>query len=113
MLAEKTKSVIIEWKPNAFQKIGDAKGYNFYYGTTSGDYHTKIDVGDTLNFQVLNFADSVYYVAATAYDSVGNESEFSNEVIVDFENPNHPKVQYLNLASPGCKHRPLCPCRIP
>jgi len=95
--AEKTKSVSIEWGPNASQNIGDIIGYNFHYGTKPGVYHTILDMGDNLSFQVPNLADSVYFAAMTAYDSVGNRSDFSNEVIVDFEDPLAPIIKKITI----------------
>ena len=54
-------------------------GYNIYYGTNSGVYTTKINVGNVTNVIQDGFSNSVYYFRATAYDSSNNESAFSNE----------------------------------
>lgn len=55
-------------------------GYKIYYGTNHYGYNQVIDVGNVLNYTVSNLLDNrVYYFAATAYDSIGNESDFSNE----------------------------------
>ena len=56
-------------------------GYKIYYGTSSGIYTGVLDVGNITSYTVdnLNLAPNTYYVAITAYDSSGNESDFSNE----------------------------------
>lgn len=58
-------------------------GYNVYRGTVSGGPYTKLN---SSLITVLTYTDSTvqatqtYYYVATAVDSVGNESVFSNEV---------------------------------
>lgn len=62
----------------------DLAGYRIYYGTENGWSH-MIDVGDTTEW-VVNFSGilqtfyDIVYVAATAYDTAGNESDFSEIV---------------------------------
>lgn len=61
--------------------LTDLAGYNIYYGTTSRGYINVIDVGNVTNYTIGNLSwDIVYYFTVTAYDTSGNESEFSNEV---------------------------------
>jgi predicted phage tail protein len=56
-------------------------GYKIYYGTTEKSYPNTMDVGNTTTWTVNSLADgTTYYFAAKAYDSQGNESDFSNEV---------------------------------
>lgn len=63
----------------------DIAGYKIYWGLYSGQYSNMVNIGDTLiyTFGQYNFFDStMYYFAATAYDTVkpiSNESLFSNE----------------------------------
>ena len=55
-------------------------GYNVYYGTTSSNYTTKIPVGNASAITISNLiCGTTYYFAATAVDSSGNESGFSNQ----------------------------------
>lgn len=55
-------------------------GYNLYYGVSSGDYTTKLTVGNSTTLVVTGLVEGVtYYFAATDYDSSGDESDFSNE----------------------------------
>jgi PKD repeat protein len=60
---------------------GPVAGYRVYYGTASGNYTSQIDAGAATTATVASLADgATYYFAVKAYDSVGNESGFSNEV---------------------------------
>ena len=61
--------------------LTDLAGYKIYYGTSSHAYSTAIDVGNVTKHMVSNLENGVvYYFAVTAYDTSGNESNFSNEV---------------------------------
>ena len=58
----------------------DLAGYKVYYGTSSGNYSQNINVGNVTTYTVNNLTEGVtYYFATAAYDTVGNESEHSNE----------------------------------
>jgi len=41
-----------------------------------------MDVGDVIEFTTDPYPIGTYFFSVTAYDSVGNESTFSNEVVV-------------------------------
>ena len=75
---------ILSWDPPTTNADGtpieDLAGYNIYYGTSSGSYSQNIDVGDVTTYIVAGLNDGTYYFAVTAYDTSGNESEYSNEV---------------------------------
>ena len=59
-------------------------GYRIYYGTASREYVDSIDVGNTTTYLLDGLLEGVtYYIAVTAYDVYGNESDFSNEVSSD------------------------------
>ena len=60
--------------------LTDLAGYNIYYGTASGDYTQNVNVGNVTNYTVSNLAAGTYYFAATAYDTSGNQSAYSNVV---------------------------------
>jgi fibronectin type 3 domain-containing protein len=68
----------LAWSPNQEPDLG---GYRVYYGLESRDYIGYVDVGRTTSYRLDNLMDDVpYYIALTAYDSGGNESDFSAEV---------------------------------
>ena len=68
----------LAWDPN---QEPDLAGYRVYYGTASGDYIDFVDVELTTSYHLDNLLeDTTFYVAVTAYDSAGNESDFSEEV---------------------------------
>ena len=73
-----TAQVTLTWDPNTET---DLAGYDIYYGTSSGNYQSKTDVGNVTTYTVNGLTVGVtYYLAATAYNTQGLESSFSNEV---------------------------------
>ena len=62
--------------------LTDLAGYKIYYGTSSGNYSTTMDYPDpTLTTTTFAIPKGImHYFVATAYDSSGDESDFSNEV---------------------------------
>jgi hypothetical protein len=71
--------VTLEWDPNAET---DLAGYRIHYGTASGNYTARKDVGNLVTCTVTDLTPGVtYYFAATAYNASGLESGYSNEVI--------------------------------
>ena len=72
-----TGSVTLAWIPSADPSV---VGYNLYYGGASGVYTNTIQAANSTNAIVSGLVDgATYYFAATAYDSTGLESPFSNE----------------------------------
>lgn len=72
------QAVTLAWDPSPDP---DVTGYAIYYGTNSGNYTTRVDVGCQTNATVEIPANgATYYFAATAYTSDGVESLPSNEV---------------------------------
>jgi hypothetical protein len=63
-------------------KMADLAGYRVYYGTSSGNYTSTINVpgGTTLSYTISGLPTSTYYVMVKAYDSSNNESSSSGEV---------------------------------
>jgi hypothetical protein len=71
--------VTLEWDPNSET---DLAGYRIHYGTSSGNYTARKDVGNLVTCTVTDLTPGVtYYFAATAYNASGLESGYSNEVI--------------------------------
>lgn len=71
--------VTLAWDPNTEP---DLNGYKIYYGLISAQYTDSMDVGNQTTYTVSHLGDgTTYYFAATAYDTEGDESDFSNEVV--------------------------------
>ena len=73
------------WTPNSETNLA---GYKIYYSTIGGQYVQFIDVGNpgvinnTVQATVNGLADgTTYYFVATAYDTDGFESDYSQEVV--------------------------------
>ena len=77
--------------------LTDLGGFKVYYGTASGSYAANVDVifatcvtaspCSSSTFTVTNLSEATYYFTATAYDTSGNESDFSNEVSKTISTP--------------------------
>lgn len=72
--------------------LTDLAGYKVYYGQSSGIYNIPIDVGNVLTYKIENLGEAIWYFVVTAYDTSGNESDYSNEVSKTIIN-NIPKSQ--------------------
>src|SRR3989338_5402020 len=97
----------LSWDPPTTNVDGspltDLGGYKIYYGIASGSYTTSIDVGNTVSYTVTNLiAETTYYFAATAYDTLYNESGYSNEVSkISSISPTIPTPTGIRLAWSG------------
>ncbi|HDH53508.1 MAG TPA: hypothetical protein ENH24_03375 [Nitrospirae bacterium] len=60
--------------------LTDLAGYKVYYGTSSGNYTQSVDIGNTTGAVVDSLSSGTWCFAVTAYDTSGNESDYSNEV---------------------------------
>jgi hypothetical protein len=70
--------VTLVWDQNA---ESDLSGYKLHYGPSSGNYTASVDVGNLTSYTLTGLArNSTYYIAATAYNTAGMESGYSNEV---------------------------------
>ncbi len=75
----------LSWDPPTTNADGspltDLAGYKIYYGTTSGNYTNNIDVGNVTTYKVVDLTEGLtYFFVVSAYDTLGNESDYSNEV---------------------------------
>lgn len=59
--------------------INSILGYKVYYGTSSGNYTSIVDVGNVTIYTVTGLSVETYYFAVTASNANG-ESVYSNEV---------------------------------
>jgi hypothetical protein len=74
----RAEQVTLSWEAGSEP---DLAGYKIHYGTASNSYTVHIDVNNVTSYTVTGLtAGQTYYFAATAYDSSGNESEYSNSV---------------------------------
>ena len=79
-----SNSVTLAWDAPTTNADGtpltDLAGYKVYYGTASGNYTVSKDVGNVLTYTITGLQTGTYYFAATSYNTLGNESVYSNEV---------------------------------
>lgn len=83
------QSVTLEWDPSSINEDGspliDLKGFRIYYGDESRTYDLILEVSPDTNQCSINVVpEGTWYFSATAYDSYGNQSYFSNEVLISF-----------------------------
>lgn len=72
-------AVGLAWDPNTEPELS---GYKLYYGPSTKNYTTNVNVNNVTTFDLPLIEDgTVFYIAATAYDLYGMESDFSNEVV--------------------------------
>jgi hypothetical protein len=70
--------VKLAWDPSPEPDIA---GYKIHCGTASGSYTNTLESGTATSVTVSNLEDGkTYYFAATAFNSSGSQSGFSNEV---------------------------------
>jgi hypothetical protein len=70
--------VTIAWDPNTEPEV---VGYRLHYGFASGQYASLSDVGSQTTCTLAGLeAGNTYFFAATAYDTQGNQSSYSQEV---------------------------------
>ena len=84
----------LAWDPNTESGIA---GYKTYWGPSSGNYTASKDVGNTTSTTITGLDEgNTYYIAVTAYNGDGNESDFSEEVVhtiaAQNRQPNRPTV---------------------
>lgn len=68
----------LEWEAST---DSDLAGYRVFVGRASGVYTETIDVGNVLQYPLSTLEPGAsYYLAVTAYDHWGNQSDYSPEV---------------------------------
>jgi hypothetical protein len=93
-----SEQLTLAWDPITAQEV---TGYRIYYGPSSGFYTHSIDVGTgafdgtEVSYTVTGLPDGLYYFVATAYDSRGIESAYSNEVSAPFPYIKPPILQFI------------------
>jgi len=59
----------------------DLAGYKVYFGASPRDYGSSITLGIVTEYSLAEVIAGKWYIAVTAFDSAGKESDFSNEVV--------------------------------
>jgi hypothetical protein len=79
------RPVIISWDSPSQNVDGsplvDLLGFNVYIGTSPGVYTEVVDAGDVNTHTFDSLSVGTHYFAVSAYDSWGNESDLSEEVV--------------------------------
>jgi hypothetical protein len=76
-IAKGASSASLQWNSNPDPSV---TGYNVYYGGATRAYTNMLSVGNTTNAEVGGLIEGrTYFFAVTAYDSFGNESDYSAE----------------------------------
>jgi hypothetical protein len=92
-------NVLLMWAANTEP---DLASYKAFYGLTPRNYGTEVQVGKTqtnLIISGLNIG-STYYFALKAVDTLGLESDFSQEVFVTITANPPPSGQVISLGAP-------------
>jgi len=81
-ITSQTSAATLRWTASADTRV---QGYRVYYGVSSRTYAQSKGAGIDVGGSVSHIAGSLqtgrtYYFAVTAYDGVGNESDYSAEV---------------------------------
>jgi Domain of unknown function (DUF4082)/Bacterial Ig domain/Bacterial Ig-like domain (group 2)/Fibronectin type III domain len=72
------QNVTLAWNASP---SSDVTGYRVYYGASSGNYSNSVVVGNVTTNTVPGLASgATYFFAVTAYNAIGLESLFSNEI---------------------------------
>lgn len=61
---------------------GPVAGYDVYYGTSSGNYSTTLDVGNATTAALQNLSAPVYYITVADFSSAGAMSPLSSELVI-------------------------------
>lgn len=84
--ASRAADASFTWLPNT---EADLAGYKIHYGPGTRNYTDVVDVGmpdpidGRIHFTIDPVPDGETFFAATAYDSKGNESDYSDELSFD------------------------------
>ena len=82
--------ITMTWDPN---NEPDLAGYKVYYGSSSRNYEVFADVGNQTTCTLSDLEEGqTFYLAATAYDVTGNESDYSEELTYYVPKVNTPPI---------------------
>ncbi len=94
------ENITFSWLPNSED---DLAGYKIYWGNQEGNYSNSQDVGlppvsqdGRVYYTLQNVSGDTQYFCATAYDTEGHESDYSNVVQYN-PKPNSPAEFQINI----------------
>jgi hypothetical protein len=91
--------VNLAWDPSPATSLA---GYRLYSGAASRHYSSRVDVGNQTTYTLTGLGEGPYYFAVTAYDALGAESGYSNEVVwAALSAPWLPPGRPLRFPNPG------------
>ena len=88
----------LSWTPPTTNADGssliDLVGYKVYYGNESRNYFEVIPINNAgiTAYTLDNLAAGTYFISVSALDQAGNESELSEEIVVEFSESDEPVV---------------------
>lgn len=95
-------SVTVAWNPSTDPMV---TGYIIYHGVESRSYTNKFDVANDITHTISNLNAGVeYFIAATAYNVIGLQSDYSDEISFTILEP--AKAADTNSVSVIVKTRP-------
>ena len=84
------QAITITWDAPTLNDDGspltDLDGFRVYQGSSSRSYDAPVEISDeSVRSYQVTLAPGVHYLAVTAFDQDGTESEFSNELVLTIE----------------------------
>lgn len=96
--------VVVEWDANSETNLA---GYKVYRGEAARSYNTHVDVGNDTRW-TNEFSIGDHFLAVTAYDTDGFESEFSEELVLHIVAPPVLRVESNTVVWDGIGVWGLC-----
>ena len=97
--SDPTRSVSLAWDPSPDSTV---TGYRIWYGPASATYTNSVTLGNVTNATVTGLiCGHRYFMAATAFDATGLESDFSNEISVSLPCPLTIRVERFAISATG------------
>jgi uncharacterized protein YxeA len=78
----KAAEIPLKWNPNTESNLA---GYKVHFGGAYREYIETIDVGNVTSYTIEDLSAGIYHITLTAYDSAGNESRWTYEIIEDLK----------------------------
>lgn len=93
-----------------FSQEAELRGYNLYYGRTSGQYTRRRTLGPVNQYRLDGLNNNeVYYFSITAYDPDSRESDYSDEVAIIINVPLSSTAPFENFSDSLLAQIPASP----